>query len=193
MAVIAAGMETASLPHVCDRRTWQGYFASAGLAELDCRGRPAGTRRANRSIPARSSRNSTGGPATISRAASRRQSRGTSAIRSGAETPALSITRSAPGRLSLMLLRPGANETRTRRPCRRARQRPRSNRRRLFKQAGPALRLMPIATCDHPTPAGRRSSPTLGCTRFGGVFGVKRPDWRVSLSRIFAYLAEAMP
>jgi dTDP-4-dehydrorhamnose reductase len=58
------------------------------------------------------------------------------------------------------------------------------------RAAGPAPRLVPIKSRDYPTPATRPLNSMLECGRIRCVFGIDRPDWRRSLSRVIADLAE---
>lgn len=51
-------------------------------------------------------------------------------------------------------------------------------------------RLLPISSRDYPTPAARPSNSTLDCRRIRDVFGVDKPDWRASLSRVLRELGE---
>lgn len=53
---------------------------------------------------------------------------------------------------------------------------------------GPAPKLAPIATSDYPAPAALPLNSMLDCSRVREVFGLERPDWRSSLSRIVAVL-----
>jgi dTDP-4-dehydrorhamnose reductase len=54
----------------------------------------------------------------------------------------------------------------------------------IFKQAGITCTVTPIPTTDYPTPAARPLNSRLDCTTLETDFGIKRPDWRVSLSTI---------
>jgi dTDP-4-dehydrorhamnose reductase len=56
------------------------------------------------------------------------------------------------------------------------------------RTAKPAPRLVPIASRDYPTPAARPLNSMLECGRIRRVFGIDRPDWRRSLSRVMADL-----
>jgi dTDP-4-dehydrorhamnose reductase len=61
----------------------------------------------------------------------------------------------------------------------------------IFERARqPRPRLVAIASRDYPTPAARPLNSTLDCSRIQRVFGLEQPDWRVSLSRVMADLAE---
>jgi dTDP-4-dehydrorhamnose reductase len=53
----------------------------------------------------------------------------------------------------------------------------------------PSPRLVPISSRDYPTAAARPLNSTLDCSRIHQVFGLERPDWRTSLSRVLAQLA----
>lgn len=55
----------------------------------------------------------------------------------------------------------------------------------------PRARLVPIPSRDYPTPAARPLNSMLDCSRFQRVFGLERPDWRISLSRVLIELGEA--
>jgi dTDP-4-dehydrorhamnose reductase len=56
--------------------------------------------------------------------------------------------------------------------------------------AKPAPRLVPISSGEYPTPAARPLNSMLDCGRIRRVFGIDRPDWRQSLSRVMAELEE---
>ena len=58
------------------------------------------------------------------------------------------------------------------------------------RAANPAPRLVPISSRDYPTPAARPLNSMLECGRIRRVFGIERPDWRRSLSRVMADLGE---
>ncbi len=58
------------------------------------------------------------------------------------------------------------------------------------RAAEPAPRLVPIQSRDYPTPAARPLNSMLECGRIRRVFGIGRPDWRRSLSRVIADLGE---
>jgi dTDP-4-dehydrorhamnose reductase len=49
--------------------------------------------------------------------------------------------------------------------------------------------VVPVATTDYPTPARRPANSALDCTRILRVFGIKQPDWRVSLNNVRDALA----
>jgi dTDP-4-dehydrorhamnose reductase len=62
----------------------------------------------------------------------------------------------------------------------------------VFERAdGPAPRLVAIASRDYPTPAARPLNSRLDCARIRRVFGLERPDWRLSLSRVVAEFKDA--
>ena len=63
--------------------------------------------------------------------------------------------------------------------------------REIFAQANLACRVEDITTADYPTPARRPANSRLDCSAFEAVFGVKRPDWRVSLTAILKELGAA--
>ncbi|HET7408888.1 MAG TPA: sugar nucleotide-binding protein, partial [Paracoccaceae bacterium] len=48
--------------------------------------------------------------------------------------------------------------------------------------------IVPIRTEDWPTPAARPANSVLDCTRIGSAYGIRQPDWRVSLGPILAEL-----
>jgi len=52
----------------------------------------------------------------------------------------------------------------------------------IFAQANIACTVTPIPTTDYPTPAARPLNSRLDCTTLETVFGIKRPDWRQSLT-----------
>lgn len=54
----------------------------------------------------------------------------------------------------------------------------------IFAQAGIACAVTPIPTADYPTPAARPLNSRLDCTSLQTDYGISRPDWRVSLTRI---------
>lgn len=56
--------------------------------------------------------------------------------------------------------------------------------REIFAQAGLACAVEEIPTSQYPTPARRPLNSRLDCSDFETVFGIKRPDWRVSLRAI---------
>lgn len=53
--------------------------------------------------------------------------------------------------------------------------------------------LVKIASRNYPTPARRPLNSTIDCDRIRRVFGIEQPDWRSSLSRVVAQLAEGAP
>ena len=57
----------------------------------------------------------------------------------------------------------------------------------MFEEAGRhganVPEVAPILTADWPTPAKRPANSRLDCTRLHGVFGVRLPHWRDSLTR----------
>jgi dTDP-4-dehydrorhamnose reductase len=62
----------------------------------------------------------------------------------------------------------------------------------IFERArGPCPRLVAIPTREYPTPAARPLNSSLDCTRIRDVFGLRQPDWRVSLTRVLGALEEA--
>ena len=54
----------------------------------------------------------------------------------------------------------------------------------IFAQAGLGCVVEDIPTSQYPTPARRPLNSRLDCSDFETVFGIKRPDWRVSLRAI---------
>jgi dTDP-4-dehydrorhamnose reductase len=54
----------------------------------------------------------------------------------------------------------------------------------IFKQSGITCQITPIPTTDYPTPAARPLNSRLDCTTLETDFGIKRPDWRISLADI---------
>ncbi|MCO5062879.1 MAG: dTDP-4-dehydrorhamnose reductase [Rhizobiaceae bacterium] len=56
--------------------------------------------------------------------------------------------------------------------------------REIFMQAGLPTHVEDIATEDYPTPAKRPQNSRLDCTSLAKVFGIDRPDWRVSLRKV---------
>lgn len=60
--------------------------------------------------------------------------------------------------------------------------------REIFAQAGRDVAVTGIPSADYPTPAARPLNSRLDCSRLEQVFGVKRPDWRVSLGRVLEEL-----
>jgi dTDP-4-dehydrorhamnose reductase len=61
----------------------------------------------------------------------------------------------------------------------------------IFEQAkGRAPRVVPIASAERPEDARRPANSALDCSKIAQAFGIERPDWRRSLSRVLAALAE---
>jgi len=60
--------------------------------------------------------------------------------------------------------------------------------REIFHQAGIDCKVEDIPSSAYPTPAKRPVNSRLDCTEIDTVFGVKRPDWRVGLSKILSDL-----
>lgn len=54
----------------------------------------------------------------------------------------------------------------------------------IFAQSGITCAVTPIPTTDYPTPAARPLNSRLDCTTLETDYGIPRPDWRASLSRI---------
>lgn len=62
--------------------------------------------------------------------------------------------------------------------------------RRIFEKSGTSCAVTGIPSSDYPTPAIRPLNSRMDCTTTAKVFGIQRPDWRESLDRILAQLAE---
>ena len=58
----------------------------------------------------------------------------------------------------------------------------------IFKQTERSVSVLPIPTCDFPTPALRPLNSRLNCTKTGEVFSIHRPDWRNGLNDILIEL-----
>lgn len=58
----------------------------------------------------------------------------------------------------------------------------------IFKQTGRYVNVIPIPTCDYPTPAVRPLNSRLNCSSTGEVFSINRPDWRIGLTDILTEL-----
>lgn len=56
--------------------------------------------------------------------------------------------------------------------------------RQIFDQAGLTCAVTPISTAEYPTPAPRPLNSRLDCSAIETAFGIKRPDWRQSLTSI---------
>jgi len=54
----------------------------------------------------------------------------------------------------------------------------------IFKQTGRSVNVLPIPTCDYPTPAVRPLNSRLNCNKTEEVFSIHRPDWRIGLNDI---------
>lgn len=54
----------------------------------------------------------------------------------------------------------------------------------IFAQAQITCQVTPIPTTDYPTPAQRPLNSRLDCTSLETAFGIKRPNWRTSLSHV---------
>ena len=62
----------------------------------------------------------------------------------------------------------------------------------IFERARqPGPRLVAICSRDYPTPAVRPLNSALDCSRIHKVFGLRQPDWRLSLSRVLTDLDKA--
>jgi dTDP-4-dehydrorhamnose reductase len=62
--------------------------------------------------------------------------------------------------------------------------------REIFRQAEMAVAVTGIPTVDFPTPARRPLNSRLDCSATETVFGISRPDWRVSLAEVLNELTE---
>ena len=60
--------------------------------------------------------------------------------------------------------------------------------REIFAQGQLSTRVEDIPATDYPTPARRPANSRLDCSSFETAFGLKRPDWRVSLAAILKEL-----
>ena len=58
----------------------------------------------------------------------------------------------------------------------------------IFKQTGRSVNVLPIPTCDYPTPAVRPLNSRLNCNKTEEVFSIHRPDWRIGLKDILTEL-----
>ena len=58
----------------------------------------------------------------------------------------------------------------------------------IFKQTGRSVNVLPIPTCDYPTPAVRPLNSRLNCNKTEEVFSIHRPDWRIGLNDILTEL-----
>ena len=58
----------------------------------------------------------------------------------------------------------------------------------IFQQTGRSIEVIPISTCDYPTPAVRPLNSRLNCSETEEVFSIHRPDWRVGLNHILTEL-----
>lgn len=56
--------------------------------------------------------------------------------------------------------------------------------REIFAQAGLSPEVADIPTSAYPTPAARPANSRLDCATLAAAFGIKRPDWRASLSSV---------
>jgi dTDP-4-dehydrorhamnose reductase len=54
----------------------------------------------------------------------------------------------------------------------------------IFQQTQRSVSIVPIPTCDYPTPAVRPLNSRLNCSRTGEVFSIHRPNWRIGLNDI---------
>ena len=58
----------------------------------------------------------------------------------------------------------------------------------IFKQTRRSVSVLPVPTCDYPTPAVRPLNSRLNCSRTGEVFSIHRPNWRIGLNDILIEL-----
>ena len=58
----------------------------------------------------------------------------------------------------------------------------------IFQQTGRSVNVLPIPTCDYPTPAVRPLNSRLNCNKTEEVFSIRRPDWRIGLNDILIEL-----
>ena len=60
----------------------------------------------------------------------------------------------------------------------------------IFDQSGMAVEVVDIPASDYPTPAARPTNSRLDCSALETVFGIARPDWRISLRDVLDDLSE---
>ena len=60
--------------------------------------------------------------------------------------------------------------------------------REIFEQTERSVNVIPIPTCDYPTPAVRPLNSRLNCNKTEEVFSINRPDWRIGLNDILTEL-----
>jgi dTDP-4-dehydrorhamnose reductase len=60
----------------------------------------------------------------------------------------------------------------------------------IFAQGGVTCDVTPIPTTDYPTPAKRPLNSRLNCVTLQRDYGIRRPDWRMSLSQVLMTLGE---
>jgi dTDP-4-dehydrorhamnose reductase len=58
----------------------------------------------------------------------------------------------------------------------------------IFKQAKLTVDVTGIPSAQYPTPAARPANSRMDCSDITHAFGVKRPDWRVSLNKVLTEL-----
>ena len=58
----------------------------------------------------------------------------------------------------------------------------------IFDQTRRSVNVLPIPTCDYPTPAVRPLNSRLNCNKTEEVFSIRRPDWRIGLNDILIEL-----
>ena len=62
--------------------------------------------------------------------------------------------------------------------------------REIFHQAGLKTQVTDIPSAAYPTPARRPQNSRMDCSTTETLFGVARPDWRVSLHNVLKELGE---
>jgi dTDP-4-dehydrorhamnose reductase len=62
--------------------------------------------------------------------------------------------------------------------------------REIFRQAGRTTAVVDIPSQAYPTPARRPHNSRLDCRTTEAVFGIRRPDWRTSLTKVLKELGE---
>ena len=60
----------------------------------------------------------------------------------------------------------------------------------IFQQTRRSIQVLPIPTCEYPTPAVRPLNSRLNCSKTQEVFSIHRPDWRIGLNDILTELGE---
>jgi dTDP-4-dehydrorhamnose reductase len=62
--------------------------------------------------------------------------------------------------------------------------------REIFRQSGRSTKVLDIPSQAYPTPARRPNNSRLDCQTTEAVFGIQRPDWRASLTKVLRELGE---